>query len=357
MANFFELFGKALFPEGLRKGVAENSLKAGIEKPIYKTVGIVFIFGFILMIFIDLYVYYNYDVVEILDITNVYLKIFATPIFILIISLVFLAIYFFVVLLIIEVMFDYLAFKRTKDIESKLPGFLKSISENLKGGTTFEQALLESIKPDFGELSKEMVLVAKRISIGESTERALLSFAEKFDSLEIKRTISIMSETLYSGSEIIPLLDKMSNELEETLQMKEEISATNTNYVMFIVIIVCFVAPFLFALSSQFLVILEGFIGKMSGANIQQASLSGQLSFFSALFDVESVSIKSEDFSNLALAILSIIGLFSSLIVSTIREGNLKSGLKYIPVFIAISLILFLIINTGLTSVFGSMLV
>ncbi len=355
----FKSFGESLFPTRLRKGLIENSIKAGFDSPPYFILGILFLLGLVSVIFVDLWFVYNVDLTTVFGFYDVTSMVVLQPLSIFVVTISYLALYFFIVVSGILLFFDYQAFQRTRRMEALLPDFLKSLSENLKGGTTLEQALWNSIKPEFGDLAKEMQLVVKRISIGEDTASALMTFANKYDSAEIKRTFSIIAESLESGAKITPIVDMITSELVDTFQLKKDIAATNLSYVIFIVIIVVFVAPFLFALSTQFLVILQSFISKISQANLSSLSVaggSGITQMLKGITEVDEPTMTPEEFINLAYAVLSITSIFSAFIISQIKDGNLKSGIKYIPAFLAASLTLFTILVKVLSSFFSALI-
>ena len=355
---FFKWIGETLFPERLRKSLKENSIKAGLDEPPYVLLGILFILGIISVVFVDLWFVYKVNIAVFLGIADSSLIATLEPVFIFILTLVYLSLYFFIVLSGVLLYLDYRAFRRVRHMEEVLPDFLKSVSENLKGGTRFEEALWNSIKPEFGDLAKEMQLVVKRITMGESTSEALLSFANKYDSPEIKRTFSIISESLESGAKITPIVDMITEELVDTLQLKREIAATNLSYVIFIIIIVGFVSPFLFALSTQFLVILQTFIDKMQGVDISSLNMvnNGFAKTFSRLLNAKGTVMTPQEFIRLAYAVLTVTSIFSSFIISQIKDGNFKSGLKYIPLLLTVSLLIFTILVKVLTAFFSSIL-
>ncbi len=357
--TFLRILGESLFPARLKKGLAENSLKAGLDRPPYFLFGVLFLIGIVSVVFVDLWFIYNVDLTVLFGINDKTSLAVLQPFFVFVVTFSYLALYFFVVLSAILLYFDYAAFQRTRNMEALLPEFLKSLSENLKGGATLEQALWNSIKPEFGDLSKEMQLVVKRISVGQDTASALLSFANKYDSAEIKRTFSIIAESLESGSKLTPIIDMISRELVDTFQLKKDIATTNLSYVIFIVIIVVFVAPFLFALSTQFLVILQSFISKVSQADLSSVSTSegfGITQIFKGITEVSEPTMTPEQFTRLAYVVLSMVSLFSSFIISQIKDGNLKSGIKYVPAFLTASLLLFTILVQALSSFFSALL-
>jgi flagellar protein FlaJ len=351
--EFLELLGKALTPDKLRLGLSDYSRKAGLENPPYAFFGILFLAGFVSMILAVLGLYSFLNLSEVFDVSETVFNLVVAPLFFLLSSLLFLSVYFFIIISFIMIYFDFMIFKRVKQMEENLPGFLKSISENLKGGTTFEQAFWNSIRPDYGELAKELQLVAKRIAVGESTSDAMLYLAGLYDSDDLSRTFSILSESLQGGTRISPIVDKISSELENTSELKKDISATNLSYVMFIVIIACFVSPFLFALSNQFLLVLEGFVGKMESASIPQ-DMSHNMLF--SIGGVDSVPIAPSEFTAMAYVVIIVTGVFSSMIVAIIREGNIRAGIKYMPAILAVAVFIFTVLNMFLTGIFGTLM-
>ncbi len=63
----------------------------------------------------------------------------------------------------------------------------------------------------------------------------------------------------------------------------------------------------------------------------------------SSSFSISPDAIKLEDYKIFAMLSLSITSFFSAAIISVIRHGNVKEGMKYIPIFIGWSLMLFLL--------------
>ncbi|HDP73739.1 MAG TPA: hypothetical protein ENN46_02145 [Candidatus Woesearchaeota archaeon] len=351
--EFLEIIGKTLTPERLRKGLSDYSRKAGFENPPFALFGALFIAGFVTMILAVLGLYFFLDISEAFEVSRTVFNLVITPLFFLFVSLVYLSVYFFIVISFIMVYFDFIIYKRIRSMEENLPGFLKSVSENLKGGTTFEQAFWNSIRPDYGELSKELQLVAKRIAVGENTGDALIYLGQLYDSDDLNRTFSILSESLLGGARISPIVDKISSELENTSELKKDISATNLNYVMFIVIVACFVSPFLFALSNQFLLVLEGFVSKMDSASIPQDVQQTGLFSIGA---IEAVPVEPATFTLMSYVVIFLTAVFSSMIIAIIREGNIKAGLKYMPAFIVLSGFVFTVLNLFLTGIFSTLI-
>ena len=64
-----------------------------------------------------------------------------------------------------------------------------------------------------------------------------------------------------------------------------------------------------------------------------------------------------EIISSRSLVKARIISIFTSLIISIIEKGNMKSGLRYIPMFLASSVILYIIFSVALEYVMSSLVV
>ena len=64
--------------------------------------------------------------------------------------------------------------------------------------------------------------------------------------------------------------------------------------------------------------------------------------------------ITAADFKIFAFIMLFITSLFSGMIISAVKKGSIKEGLKNIPVYIVVSILLFLIFSVILTGFFGN---
>ena len=108
-----------------------------------------------------------------------------------------------------------------------------------------------------------------------------------------------------------------------------------TTYVIFISFATVVAAPVLFALSGVLIQVISG-LGESLGGVTSSASAGFALSFSGS-------GIKFTDFRIFAIVSLIITSFFSSVIIATIQKGSAKLGFKYIPIFIVITISLFLI--------------
>ncbi|NOZ80936.1 MAG: type II secretion system F family protein [DPANN group archaeon] len=334
-----EEFGKAFVPKRFRPYMRKYFLKAGINKVPYNLFGSLFY----LTIFLTGFIYVSF-IYPLLIKSQVNVIIFLLTTFFLWAGIqLSLAVVF---MLLIYSYLDQRVYRRTKNLETVLQDFLRYVSENLKGGMSFERALWDAIRPKFGVLASEIRLAAKRVMTGQDVDKALTEFTEKYQSPMLKRTFNLIVEGMKGGDEIAELIDRIESNLRQTKELKDEIQATNSTYVIFLSIIATVIAPGLFGLSYNLLIILNSLSGKLGAAG-SSAALP---------LSINSLSVSPENFATFTVYAILVTSLFSSLIISIIRYGNMRQGIKYVPFYMGISVLVYFIVRYGLQSVFGGII-
>ena len=244
------------------------------------------------------------------------------------------------------VIVDLKIFKRRVDIEDVLPDYLQLTASNIKSGMTIDRALWYAVRPRFGVLAKEIETVAKETMKGEDLSEALQKFADKYESVLLKRSISLLIEGLDAGGEIGDLLNKIAVNIQENKIMRREMAANVTTYVIFISFATVAAAPVLFALSGILIKVVSGIGGSLGGATSAASSAGFGLSF-------SGTGIQYADFRIFAIVSLLITSFFSAVIIATIKKGSAKSGFRYIPIFAVITVSLFFIADKILGKLLG----
>ena len=246
------------------------------------------------------------------------------------------AIIVFIIWVLFYIVVDLKIFKRKVDIEDVLPDYLQLTASNIKAGMTIDRALWYAVRPRFGVLANEIEAVAKETMRGEDLKTALRKFADKYDSVLLKRSISLLIEGIEAGGEIGDLLNKIAINVQESKIMRKEMSANVTTYVIFISFATIMAAPVLFALAGILIKVISNL-----GSALGNVGFAGSTSGFGLSFSGSGTSYN--DFRIFAIVSLIITSFFSAIIISTIKKGNAKFGLKYIPIFIVVTIALFLI--------------
>lgn len=334
--------GKAFAPQRWRPHLRRYFLKAGLYDVPYHWFGILFHFT----TFVTLLLYFGliYEVLRDFSRSSIFLIISTFFLWtVLHISIV------VVCGMLLYVMIDLKVYQRTQQMESVIDQYLSLVSENLKGGVPLERALWEANRPEFGTLSTEIQYIAKRVATGEDVVETFKELTLKYNSPMVRRSFNLLIEAVEAGGSVTDLLDRIVDNIKETKLLKAEMAAANTSYTIFISIIALFVAPLLFALSFQLLVIFSSFSTRI-GASLKNTRVNTPFAIASE------VSVAPSDFILFSRLALIVVSVCSSMIVSMISRGDVKGGLKYIPLFVIASVVSFSVMVSAFSSIFQGLI-
>lgn len=340
-AQVTENIGKAFIFDRIRPHLREYLLKAGYVEVPYTLFGALFWFSLLPVSFF--FIFYVWDFILGLE-TNVFFEFILALLSWSIIHLAIIG----VICLIIYFYLDLKIFNRTKNMEQVMPDFLRMVSENLKGGMPFEKALWGSIRPEFGVLAAEVRLSAKKVITGQDVEDALHEFTFKYDSPMIQRSFNLIIEGLKGGAKISEVIDQVIANIEQTRELKAEMAATNLSYVIFVAVIVLVVAPGLFTLSFQFLGVLQNISGKVDTES--SAGIGLPINF-------GNVSVDPDTFKTFSMGAVAVIAFFASMMISMIQKGNIKAGVRYIPIMMVTSHLMYRLMMFAAEKTFAGFLV
>ena len=324
-------------PEKFRRKIKSYLEKTGKYKVPFSLYGLIFIISFIVSItvfFIFIFPGLNTAQPVILIITTFLIL---TGIELGLILIIILGLWLY---------YEFVIFKRTREIETVLPDFLEQVSVNLRAGMSFDKALWSSILPEYGVLEKEIEIVAKKVMSGDDTEKALKDFASKYKSILLEESMDMIIIGLKSGGNISDLIDRIVENVKEASFLNQELIASVTSYVIFIAVVAVVISPILFALSFNLMGIIQSL-----GEKLSSSSSYGMMSI-----DFSDSKINPNDFILFSKLSVGIIAGMSSLIIADLREGSIKAGLKYIFMFIPVSVIIYIVMIKLLGSVFGGLI-
>ncbi len=337
-----EVFGRAFVPKKLRKGIDFYLSKAGFQEVPYSFFG----WLFILTLVITYFLYFGYVFPALKG---------KSPVFVMFFTFIFWAVIqgfiCFITILTVYFYYNLKIYKRTKLIEGMLPEYLSLVVLNLKGGMSFEKSLWAAIKPQFEILADEMKLVSKRVMVGMSVEDALKGFADKYDSPILKRSFNLIIGEIKGGGKIVEVMEQVIKNLNKTKELKEEMAANVVAFMIFISVIVMVIAPVLFALASQLLQVILSLGERLAEATAQAGSAASLPIDFSRL--AKNPEKMLSDFQLFSYGALGVISFFSSMIVAIIEKGEIRGGLKYVPLFVTVSLFIFRVSLVVLGGLFG----
>ncbi|PSH02398.1 MAG: hypothetical protein BRC26_00765, partial [Nanohaloarchaea archaeon QH_8_44_6] len=246
--------------------------------------------------------------------------------------------------------------RRKKEIESILPDAMRLVSANIKSGHTLEKAFLLSARDEFGPLADEMRATAMEMYGGEPVEESLQNLEDRMKSELFQETLKLLRDGIESGGDTAALLDSSADDIRNSLEIRDEIKSSIRMYQIFIMMAAVGGAPVLFSISVYMArettsMWSEADIGSMQDAGGGGMGGIGSQVGFDMSFSSPDVNVAL--FEEFALLAIVSINLFAALIISEISNGNIKQGVKYVPVFIIISILLFLGVQGAISGAMG----
>ena len=345
-----EKFGRAFVPKKMREPLRGYLLTAGYERVPYSLFGVLFIATLISTYF--LFLGFVWPLVNEMGLLWQLVSTFSFWT----LSILGQAV---LVMLMVWSVLNLKVYNRTKELEEKLPDYLDLVITNLRSGMAFDKSLFVAIRPEFGVLAKEVGMVSKRVMTGNDTAEALKEFADRYDSPILRRSLDLIVSEIESGGEIAVVIERVVENLRKTKRLKDEMRASVISYMMFISIIVMVLSPVLFALATTILDVILSIAEQISSGPSSGGGGGGSPA--SGLFDsLGSLAERKDEilsnFRTFSYMALGTISLFAGMIVSIIEKGDIRGGIKYIPIFFVVTLILFSIASSVVSGVFGGLM-
>jgi Flp pilus assembly protein TadB len=245
---------------------------------------------------------------------------------------------------------DYSAMGRAKVIESNLPNALELIATNINAGLIVENALIESARPEFGEIATLLKRAAKEMFSGESLENALEAMVTNVDSETLRRTVWLINEGIRKGGSFGDLLLRISKDLREEDELKKEINANISMYIMMILVATVLGGPLLYGAGT---IVSEMMVSQASSVDTDMPTSSIPFaSMFSADATVSNdLTIDSVRF--FSLIALTITTFFGSLLIGIIKYNKETQGLRYFVPLLVISVIFYFAVIFVLSNFVG----
>ncbi|MBU0533084.1 type II secretion system F family protein [Candidatus Micrarchaeota archaeon] len=347
--NMFETVGRLFFTRERIRNLEKQLNTAGVNIPADSFAGYVAMNLIVVTIFLTLFLVLFQPLNEIIE---KFLSDFNIPVplvILLILILSFIVVYLTTTTLISA----YLLMKaddRRNKLEDTLPDFLTLVASNIKAGMTLDQAMWYSAKPEFGLLSTEVKANIKSSFSGESLEDTLDVLGSRFDSKVFKRTILLLKQATATGGELTNVLERTADDVRNTIIMKKEIAATLVLYEIFILFAAIIGTPFLFAVALKLIEIFER-ISPQAGS--VPGSAGGVFTTFSNV-QFSGPVITSADFFWFSIPTIFVTALISSFIVSIIRTGSKSQGMKYFPVVLVLSYLVYWFVINAVETFFAT---
>jgi len=255
-------------------------------------------------------------------------------------------IWVFIVLCVLTVLARYLAvsFKvddRKRRCQEILPDFLSVVAMNISAGMEPLSALYVSLRPDFNPITDEMKKI-RSLSLGSKSIVDQLSLLKtRIDSSSLSTTVAIIERASLAGGDLAALLGSVSQDLREANKIQKELETATKGYVTFISFLAIIGVPLLLSVSSLFLSIIT--VPNVSGGLVSMLSI-----------DLSGKPIPVEQIDILFMVLIIFGSISASFIFGTLWRGEVKQGIKYIPLMVPASIIVFFVCKGALKSVLGT---
>ena len=236
--------------------------------------------------------------------------------------------------------------KRRNFVENVLPDALELMAANIRAGFIPSKAILLSARNEFGPLAEAIRKSGKEIMTGKSLTEGLNEIPKYIKSEVLERSIKLISEGSAKGGQLVSLLEENAVDIRRKQAIKKEVKANIIMYGIFIVFAGVFGAPVLYALSLYLITTLTS----MSSASIAATEvMSRGVPFFSG-----GVKISTDFLFGFSVVSIMITTFFSGLIIGLIDTGREMGGIKYVPIFMIIALVVFFGANYLISSMFST---
>ena len=242
--------------------------------------------------------------------------------------------FFCIAVLVIYMYIYYRIDGRVKMVEGILPDFLLLVASNVRAGMTPFAAFRSSARKEFGPLGEEIRIATSKSLGTESFNEALKQLSKRIASDSLRETVSFFAQSLSSGGKIAKLLETTAQDLRQTQALKKELVSSTRMYVMFVVFVVVIATPVLLSVSVQFLDMVS---------SIQAESQAGAVEDLSVGFLATEMSFDVSFLQYVAYVLLLGNSLLASTFIGVIGEGKAKTGARYFPVLLVVSLLIFFI--------------
>ncbi|MFB6242229.1 MAG: type II secretion system F family protein, partial [Candidatus Nanosalina sp.] len=173
----------------------------------------------------------------------------------------------------------------------------------------------------------------------------LMDLEHRVKSELFSETIKLLIDGIEAGGNTAELLESSADDIRNSLELRKEISSNIRMYVIFILMAAVVGAPLLFSISVY---MSQTTADMWEGTNVGDLETGGQLGL-----TFQQPQVNTAFFAQFSVMAIIVINFFAALIISEIKNANVKEGARYIPVMVTVSVVLFYLIKGGIASLMG----
>jgi len=166
----------------------------------------------------------------------------------------------------------YVSYKQNeiKQIERRLPDFLRDVAEAGRFGMTLADAIVVSASGRYGKLTPEIKKMAAQIDWGIPASQALELFSERVDTPLVNRVVAIIIKANDAGGNVADVLGMVSKDTKQVHLSEDEQRIAMTSYLAVIYISFAVFIVVIIILNTQFLAQMAEAGGQMEGDAVEE---------------------------------------------------------------------------------------
>jgi flagellar protein FlaJ len=218
--------------------------------------------------------------------------------------------------------------KTIKDIEYRLPDFLRDVAEAGRFGMTLAGAVVVASRGRYGKLTPEIKKMAARIDWGVPASEAIRLFAETINTPVVNRVSAIIMKSNDAGGNVADVLTLVSNDTKQEQLMEKERKLSMSTYIA-----VIYIAFMVFLVT--IIILNSTFLPQMEKAGEETSSImedqSGPAAGAGGAM-IQAQAIGSIKFAYLIASLAHAMG--DGLIAGALSTGKIKNGLIHSAILI-----------------------
>ena len=226
--------------------------------------------------------------------------------------------------------------RQIKQIERRLPDFLRDVAEAGRFGMTLAEAIVVSSSGRYGKLTPEIKKMAAQITWGVPAAEALRLFSERVKTPMVQRVVAIIVKSSDAGGDVADVLTMVSHDTKENQLTEDERRITMSTYIA-----VIYISFFVFLVTIWILNVT--FLPKMLEASSALTGTGGGA--------LGGASPLAQDLPGVVAGIrtaffvaLIVHGLGDGILAGVLDTGKIPNGLRHSFIMLLVAFFAFLII-------------
>jgi flagellar protein FlaJ len=220
--------------------------------------------------------------------------------------------------------------KKIKEIESRLPDFLRDVAEAGRFGMTLAEAVKVASRGRYGGLTPEIRRMAAQIDWGVPAAEAMRLFAERVDTPLTNRMMAIIIKANDAGGNVADVLTMVAHDAREVMLSEEERKISMATYTVVIyVAFVVFIAT-IFILNTTFLPKMEE-----AGRSVAEGAEAAGIENMPATIQTEVIPT-----IQLIFIVSVVIHAFGDgILAGVLQDGRIANGMRHSFIMLVIGVI------------------